>query len=119
LPEHRNVIYKRGHQIEPKGFYVIEISSAMQSLFIAAYSAVGPESFVLHFKDEEARSTLHKFGTDFNIMAMCLSFRNDRLVLRHPKNLFSQRNQSTPIDDYEATNIQIDHKKNSFATDRK
>jgi len=64
----------------------------MQSLYVTAYSAVGPESFVLHFQDQEARETLRKFGTDFNIMAMCLTFKNERLVLRHPKNMFSQRN---------------------------
>jgi hypothetical protein len=92
LPEYRNVIYKRGHEIEPKGFFVVEISSAMQSLYIVAYSAVGPESFVIHFQDDDARNILHKFGADFNIMAMCLCFKNDRLVVRHPKNLFSHRN---------------------------
>lgn len=68
------MIYKRGHHIEPKGFFVVEISSVMNSLYIAAYSAVGPESFVIFFKDQEARDILHKFGTDFNIMAMCLMF---------------------------------------------
>ena len=82
------MIYKRGHTIDPKGFYIVEISTANQSLYVAAYSAVGPESFVIHFKDGEARDTMNRFGSDFNVMAMCLVFRNNRLVLRNPRHLF-------------------------------
>ena len=117
MPESRNVIYKRGHTIDPKGFFIVEISTVDTSLFITAYSAVGPESFVLHFKNDEAREAMHRFGSDFNIMAMCLMFRNDRLVLRNPKNLFggSSRlnSQQTPFryagdDSVETANIQID-----------
>ncbi len=61
---------------------------------------MGPESFVMFLKDEEARNTLYKFGTDFNIMALCLTFRNDRLVLRNPSSIFLNNranSQSTPL----------------------
>jgi hypothetical protein len=54
----------------------------------------------MFLKDEEARNTLYKFGTDFNMMALCLTFRNDRLVLRNPKSIFlSNRanSHSTPL----------------------
>ena len=82
------VLYKRGHHIEPKGYFIVEISSELSTLFVTAFSAVGPESFVVIYRNKDAFSTLHTFGNDFNLMAMCLTFKNERLVLRNPKNLF-------------------------------
>lgn len=60
-------------------------------MFIAAYSAIGPESFLIQLKDQIAEQTLRRFASDFNIMAMCLSFRNERLVLHNPKRLFNNQ----------------------------
>jgi len=73
---------------------------------------------VLHLRHEDARSSLRKFGTDLNLMAMCLTFRNDKLSLRNPKNLFTLRQASTPVN-FEATNIMIDPKIYNETTDRK
>jgi len=112
LPEARNVIYKRGHTIDPKGFFVVEVSTAFNSLYVCAYSAVGPESFVVEFKGQSARETLQRFGSDFNIMAMCLTFRQDRLVLRNPRNMSFGRQQSEsspPRSNLEgSTNIELE-----------
>jgi hypothetical protein len=82
------VLYKRGHHIEPKGYFIVEISSELSTLFITAFSAVGPESFDLIYKNKDSYNILHTFGNDCNLMAMCLTFRNERLVIRNPKNLF-------------------------------
>jgi hypothetical protein len=82
------VLYKRGHHIEPKGYFIVEISSELSTLFITAFSAVGPESFVLIYKNKDSYDILHTFGNDCNLMAMCLTFKNERLVIRNPKNLF-------------------------------
>lgn len=82
------VLYKRGHHIEPKGYFIVEISSELSTLFITAFSAVGPESFVLIYKNKDSYNILHTFGNDCNLMAMCLTFRNERLVIINPKNLF-------------------------------
>jgi len=90
LPITRSVIYKKGHNIYPKGYFIVEISSEMNKLYIAAFSTVNHESFLLHLKDQDAESTLQKFGNDFNVLAMCLKFKNDRLILRNPKNIFKQ-----------------------------
>ena len=112
MPEARNVIYKRGHTIDPKGYFVVEISTALNSLYVCAYSAVGPESYVVEYKGQNARETMQRFGSDFNIMAMCLAFRNDRLVLRNPRNMSfgRQQSESSPLrSNLEAsTNIELE-----------
>ena len=47
LPISRQVLYKRGHQISQLGYYIVEISTESGRLFIAAYSAISPESYTL------------------------------------------------------------------------
>jgi hypothetical protein len=73
--------------VEPKGYFVIEISSFLDFLYITAFSSFGPESFVINFKNQEAKDVLQMFGNDFSMMAMCLSFHKDRMVLKNPRNL--------------------------------
>lgn len=60
----------------------------MNDLYIAAFSASGPESFVIAQKGREARKTLDVYGSDLSLMALCLSFKHDKLVLRDPRALF-------------------------------
>ncbi len=87
MPVSRSVLYKRGHNIEPKGYFIVEISKDKRTLFIAAFNSYGPESYLMTMKDTVAEVTLQKFSSDFNLMAMCLLFRNDRLVIRNPKHV--------------------------------
>ena len=91
LPISRQVLYKRGHTIQPKGYFIVEMSTEMGKLYIAAYSAIGPESFLIHLKDRDAHKTIKRFASDFNLMAMCLAFRNDKLVLKNPRNLIKSQ----------------------------
>jgi hypothetical protein len=49
------VLYKKGHNIEPKGYYIVEISTELTELFVAAFSVVGPESFLIKFMEKEAQ----------------------------------------------------------------
>jgi hypothetical protein len=69
---------------------VVEISTYLSDLYITAYSTVGPESFVIVNKGIQARYILRSFGSDFKIMAMCLGFKNCRLVLRNPRNFVNK-----------------------------
>ncbi len=102
----RSVLYKRGHNIEPKGYFIVEISKDKRSLFIAAFNSYGPESYLMTLKDNIAELTLQKFSSDFNLMAMCLAFRNDRLLIKDPKNILKNTwwQQSNPE---EQINIKI------------
>lgn len=42
------MLYKKGHYIAPKGYFIVEISTMSDSLFISAHSVVGPDTFLLH-----------------------------------------------------------------------
>ena len=53
----RSVLYKRGHNIEPKGYFIVEISKDKRSLFIAAFNSYGPESYLMTLKDNIAELT--------------------------------------------------------------
>jgi hypothetical protein len=47
LPETRIVLYKRSHLIEPKGYFVVEISTLFDELFITAFSVVRSDTYLL------------------------------------------------------------------------
>ncbi len=47
LPETRIVLYKRSHLIEPKGYFVVEISTLLDELFITAFSVVRSDTYLL------------------------------------------------------------------------
>lgn len=90
LSESRIVLYKKGHKIEPRDFYIVEISTESDSLYIAAYSVTSSESFLIHQKGQQAQNTILRFGYDFSMMAMCLSFNGNRLVLKSTRTLLTR-----------------------------
>lgn len=53
LDENRIVLYKKGKQIG-KGYYIIEISSNNDYMFIAAYDVESPESFLIELPEKKA-----------------------------------------------------------------
>ena len=84
LPENRMVKYKKGHLIDQRGLYVIEISTEGGSLYIAALSTSSSDSHALQIHD---RSFIKSFGDDYSVMATCLGFRGNKLILRPPKSI--------------------------------
>lgn len=47
LSESRVVIYKKGQIVAPKDYFIVEISTEHDQLFVAAYSVINNESFLL------------------------------------------------------------------------
>jgi hypothetical protein len=79
------VRYKKGHHIEPKGFFVVEISTLGSQLFIAALSTYNSECYALRISN---RSVIKSLGSDFGVIASCLCFRGDKLVYKRPKQVY-------------------------------
>jgi hypothetical protein len=89
LPISRSVLYKKGHYIAPKGYFIVEISTQSDSLFISANSIVSPDTFLLHLQGLRAQTTLRRFGYDNKLMAVSLLFKGDSLQLRCRKQSLS------------------------------
>jgi hypothetical protein len=53
LDENRIVLYKKGKQIG-RGYYIIEVSSNNDYLYIAAYDVESPESFLIELPEKKA-----------------------------------------------------------------
>lgn len=53
LDENRIVLFKKGKQLG-KGYYIVEISSNNDSLYIAAYDVESPESFLIELPEKKA-----------------------------------------------------------------
>ena len=68
-----------------QGYYIIEISSNNQSIFIAAYDVETPESLLIELPEKKAEDIMKEFGQDYELMASCLQVMNKRLVLLNPK----------------------------------
>ena len=57
LDENRIVLYKKGHQLG-RGYYIVEISSNNQQIYIAAYDVESPESFLIDLPEKKAQEIL-------------------------------------------------------------
>jgi hypothetical protein len=71
LDENRIVLFKKGMQLG-QGYYIIEISSNNQSIFIAAYDVETPESLLIELPEKKAEDIMKEFGQDYELMASCL-----------------------------------------------
>ena len=54
LDENRIVLYKKGKQLGNKGYYIVEISSNNDYMFIAAYDVESPESYLIELPEKKA-----------------------------------------------------------------
>ena len=79
---------------------MVEISTENSCLYIAALSTHNSECYALKISD---RSVIKSFGSDFSVMATCLGFRGDKLVLRLPKADPSRYYDRNPANLYVAT----------------
>ena len=68
------------------GYYIVEISSNSESLFITAFNVECAESLVIQIDGEKSKDYLKKFDYDFEQIASCLKVRENplRLVLLNP-----------------------------------
>lgn len=83
LDENRIVLYKKGLQLG-QGYFIVEISTNNQCLFIAAYDVESPESLLIELPEKKAEEILKEFNSDYDQMASCLQVLNKRLVLLNP-----------------------------------
>lgn len=58
LNENRIVLYKKGKQMGGKGYFIVEISSNNDSLYIAAYDVESPESLLIQLPQRKAQEVL-------------------------------------------------------------
>ena len=68
------------------GFYIVEISSNSQNLYITAFNIEYNESLVLKINGPSSKDLLKKFDYDFEQMAQCLRIMENpkKLVLLNP-----------------------------------
>jgi hypothetical protein len=84
-------LYKKGKQLG-KGYYIVEISSNNNSLYVAAYDVESPESLLIELSEKKAQEILAQFQNDYEKMATSLNVINKRLVLLNPVNSISVNN---------------------------
>lgn len=84
LDENRIVLYKKGRHLGKGGYYIVEISSNNQNLFIAAYDVESPESLLIELPEKKAEEIMKEFNGDYEMMANCLQVMNNRLILLNP-----------------------------------
>lgn len=58
------VVYKKGRQLGD-GYYIIEISSNSDSLYITTFDVERSQSIVLEIQGQQAAECLQKFEYDF------------------------------------------------------
>lgn len=83
LDENRIVLYKKGKQLG-NGYFIVEVSSNNNNLFIAAYDVESPESLLIELPEKKAQEILNEFSNDYEAMASSLQVINKRLVLLNP-----------------------------------
>lgn len=71
LDENRIVLFKKGKQVG-RGYYIIEISSNNESLYIAAYDVESPESFLIELPERKAQEILTHFNNNYEEIASAL-----------------------------------------------
>ncbi len=92
------MLFKKGKQLG-RGYYIIEISSNNDYLYIAAYDVESPESFLIELPEKKAQEILSQFQNDYEKMASSLNVINKRLVLLNPvspitKNIYIYRHMN-------------------------
>ena len=90
LDENRIVHYKKGKQLG-NGYYIVEISSNSNNLFIAAYDVESTESFLITLPEKRANELMVEFENNYELMASSLQVMNKRLYLLNPKYLADQK----------------------------
>jgi len=90
LDENRIVHYKKGKQLG-NGYYIVEISSNSNNLFIAAYDVESTESFLITLPEKRANELMVEFENNYELMASSLQVMNKRLYLLNPKYLAEQK----------------------------
>jgi hypothetical protein len=111
LDENRIVHYKKGKQLG-NGYYIVEISSNSNNLFIAAYDVESTESFLITLPEKRANDLMVEFENNYELMASSLQVMNKRLYLLNPKYLADQRdgqNHQTEGQDLGETAPQDEH----------
>lgn len=68
------------------GYYVVEISSTADTLYITAFNVEFAQSLLLEIRQPQAKEVLKKFEFDFDQISMCLRVEDDgkRFVLLNP-----------------------------------
>lgn len=64
-------MFKKGKQVG-RGYYIIEISSNNESLYIAAYDVESPESFLIELPERKAQEILTHFNNNYEEIASAL-----------------------------------------------
>lgn len=60
--------FKKGKQLGA-GYYIVEISSNSNSLFIAAYDVESNESFLITLPEKRANELMNEFQNNYEMMA--------------------------------------------------
>lgn len=68
LDENRIVHFKKGKQLGA-GYYIVEISSNSNSLFIAAFDVESNESFLITLPEKRANELMNEFQNNYEMMA--------------------------------------------------
>ena len=68
LDEYRIVHFKKGKQLGA-GYYIVEISSNSNSLFIAAFDVESNESFLITLPEKRANELMNEFQNNYEMMA--------------------------------------------------
>lgn len=83
LDQNRVVHYKKGRHIGG-GYFVIEISSSVKNLFIAAFDVESPASFLITIPFPRAQEIVEMFEHNFELMSDYLNFSRNKLVMLNP-----------------------------------
>ena len=89
LDENRVILYKKGRQLG-NGYYIVEISTGKNILFIAAYDVETPESFLIELPPPKSSEIEKEFQSNWELMANSLQVMNKRLVLLNPNYVLKQ-----------------------------
>jgi len=65
LDENRIVLFKKGMQLG-QGYFIVEISTNNQCLFIAAYDVESPESLLIELPEKKAEEIMKEFNSDYD-----------------------------------------------------
>ena len=67
-----------------EGYFVVEISSTHDTLFITAFNVERADSLLIEIQQPQAKEVLEKFEFDFDQLAQCLRVEEDRFILLNP-----------------------------------
>jgi len=84
LDEKRIVLYKKGKQLDDRGYYIVEISTNNDTLFVAAYDVESPESLLIQIPQKRAQEIMEKFNNSYEELASNLHVAAGKLILVNP-----------------------------------